>query len=264
VIPELRIAKEAALAAGALLQRFQKSGFKLRLKGRIDLVTEVDEKAQDLIIKMIRKRFPSDSFLTEEAPAQIGESSERLWIIDPIDGTTNYAHGYPCYCVSIAFRYKNKLQVGVIYDPTRKELFFARRSHGAFLGRKRLQVSSCKSLEKALLVTGFPYDLHDPKLDNLKDFSKMLYEARAIRRDGSAALNLAYTAAGRFDGFWEKGLKAWDIAAGLLILQESGGKTIALDDSCHGELPSALCAANPQLLKQMCKVLGKGINLLNK
>lgn len=249
---ELQLAKQAASAAAKLIQQYSSKDFRIKKKGEIDLVTEVDEKAQSLIIETIKKSFPNDSILAEEGEYSSTARAERLWIIDPIDGTTNFAHGYPCYCVSIAFEEKGKISAGVIHDPNRDEVFSAELGAGAYLGEEKISVSPETNLKQALLVTGFPYDLHNPETDNFPIFQKLMFEAQAIRRDGSAALNLAYTACGRFDAFWELGLKPWDMAAGILILQEAGGLVlpapkIAPDDP----YPEAFVAGNPELSRQI-------------
>ncbi len=220
---ELKIAQSAALAAGKIIKSYYGKKFTIRHKGEINLVTEVDEKAQKTILKIIQKAFPKDAILAEEGDKSKTEAAPRRWIVDPLDGTTNFAHGYPMFCVSIGFERDGKMECGVIYDPLRPEMFHAVRGKGAFLNKKRISVSKPTELRKALLVTGFPYDLDNPKYNNVPIFLHMLKKAQAIRRDGSAALNLAYVAAGRFDGFWELGLSPWDIAAGMLLIEEAGG-----------------------------------------
>lgn len=226
---ELRVARTAAKAASKIILRYYGKKFKVRHKGEINLVTEVDEKSQREILKVIRKSFPKDALLAEELDLSKTKSAPRRWIVDPIDGTTNFAHGYPRFCVSIAFEENGELKCGVIYDPVMKEEFLTEKGRGAYLNGKRLRVSQTQDLKQSLLVTGFPYDLENPKTNNVPYFLHFLRKAQAIRRDGSAALNLAYTAAGRFDGFWELGLSPWDTAVGILLIREAGGVVCTID-----------------------------------
>ncbi len=231
-----------------ILSHYYEKKVSVRKKGRTNLVTEVDEKVQKAIIKEIKKNFPDDAILAEEGDFSTTRSAKRRWIIDPLDGTTNFAHGYPCFCVSVAFEEDGIVRVGVIHDPNRKEVFHAVKGKGAFLNKKKIRVSEPKALEDCLLVTGFPYDLQNSSINNLPLFCHMLMYARAVRRDGSAALNLAYVAAGRFDGFWELGVKAWDVAAGLLLIREAGGAVQPLEAS-DAENPEKLVTAHPEILK---------------
>lgn len=215
------VAQELALETGQfLLSRFG-SDFKVSKKGRINLVTEVDLKAEEMIVGRIRQEFPHHEILAEEKGSYTCESSYK-WIVDPIDGTTNYAHGYRFFCVSIAVEYKGQIVLGVIYDPITEELFSARRGRGAFLNSRKIFVSGRDLLTDSLLCTGFSYDVEEIK-ENLELFNRIILHARAVRRDGSAALDLCYVACGRFDGFWELSLQPWDVAAGTLIVSEAGG-----------------------------------------
>src|SRR5688500_17314665 len=197
-------------------------------KGDIDLVTEADLASEKLIIERIKSHYPRHAILAEESGATEGIGSrtgqaEWRWIVDPLDGTTNYAHGYPCFCVSIALERSGSIEIGVVYDPTRDEVFAAERGQGATLNDRSIRVSSVDDLNTAMLCTGFPYNVRE-RPNFAREFAKFTMEAQAVRRDGSAALDLAYLACGRFDGFWEDGLNAWDIAAGLLLIKESGGR----------------------------------------
>ncbi len=197
-------------------------------KGEIDLVTEVDCAAERLIIRTIHRAFPDHSFLAEESGASLksgqGANSPCRWIIDPIDGTTNFAHSLPVCSVSIAYEEKGVVKLGGVYDPTRDELFFAEKGRGAFLNGTKIKVSKTKDLSEALLATGFPYDRRKDPDQYLRPFREFLMKAREIRRLGSAAIDLCYVACGRFDGYWEAKLSPWDKAAGMLILSEAGGK----------------------------------------
>lgn len=221
---ELKVCFEAAQAASKVILRYHEKSFSIRKKGEINLVTEVDEKAQKAIVKVIHQKFKKDAILAEEGDLSKTAASPRRWIVDPIDGTTNFAHGYPMFCVSIAFEQEGETRCGIILAPYLKETFHAVREGGTFLNKKRIQISDQKILRDSLLVTGFPYDLENPAFNNVPYFLHLLKKAQAIRRDGSAALNLAYVACGRFDGFWELGLSPWDVAAGFLLIEEAGGQ----------------------------------------
>ena len=211
-----------AREAGNLLMEKFNSKHEIHYKGEINLVTEADKMSEDLIIAAINSRFPDHGILSEESPAQ-NYSAKLRWIIDPLDGTTNYAHGYPVFCVSIALENEGVIVLGVIYDPLREDMFVAVRGMGAYLNGKKLNVSPTATLSHSLLATGFPYDIRRSKENNLNYFNLMAVEAQAIRRAGAAALDIAYLAAGRFDGFWELKLMPWDMAAGCLMVEESGG-----------------------------------------
>jgi len=214
---------DLAHKAGALLRYKFNHKHEIQYKGDINLVTEADKLAEALIIEAIRREFPEHGILSEESPA-IKSGAPMRWIIDPLDGTTNYAHGYPVFCVSIALEKKGSVILGVIYDPTRNDTFVAIRGEGAYLNNQKLTVSPTDELTRSLLATGFPYDIRESKENNLNYFNAMAVEAQAIRRAGAAALDIAYVACGRFDGFWELKLMPWDMAAGCLIVEEAGGK----------------------------------------
>ena len=219
----LETARNAAREAGVLLRAKLGTHMTVRSKDvRSNLVTEADTQSETLIRGLIAASFPTDVVLGEETGASAGDVRRR-WIVDPLDGTTNYAHGYRCFCVSIAFELEGTVELGVVYDPMADELYEARRGAGATCNGRKLQVSHRDDLRDALLVTGFPpYKSSGPR-SNLGAFADFMARAQAIRRDGSAALDLCGVAAGRFDGFWEPGLHAWDIAAGVLIVEEAGG-----------------------------------------
>lgn len=221
----LNFAIQIARDAGSLLvQRL--GAAKISNKGDIDLVTEADIASEELIIERIRSYYPRHGILAEESGEAVfvgGKRSDWKWIIDPLDGTTNYAHGYPCFCVSIALEYAGVLEIGVVYDPLRNEMFAAERGQGATLNERKIRVSSVEDLNSAMLCTGFPYNVRE-RQDFARDFANFTMQAQAVRRDGSAAIDLAYVACGRFDGFWEDGLNPWDVAAGALLIQEAGGR----------------------------------------
>lgn len=221
--PMLNIAIRAARAAGDLIVRYVErlDTLSVTSKSRNDFVSEVDQQAEDVIIRTLRKAYPHHAILAEESGAHSGDDYQ--WVIDPLDGTTNFLHGFPQFAVSIALLHKGRLEQGVVYDPMRQELFTATRGAGAMLNSRRLRVSSRPGLAGALLGTGFPYNDHQHLDAYLAMLKELIVETAGVRRPGSAALDLAYVAAGRLDGFWEMGLKPWDLAAGALLIQEAGG-----------------------------------------
>jgi myo-inositol-1(or 4)-monophosphatase len=224
--PMLNTAIKAARKAGSIITRASSDLDRLtvRRKRHNDYVSEVDHAAEDAIIRTLREAYPSHAFLAEESGASsTGAEPEHLWIIDPLDGTTNFLHGFPQYCVSIALKHKGVLQQAVVYDPTRNELFTATRGAGAYLNDRRLRVSGTDRLEDALIGTGFPFREFSHFDDYLRMFGKVTRHCAGVRRPGAAALDLAWLAAGRTDGFWEMGLSPWDMAAGVLLVREAGG-----------------------------------------
>jgi myo-inositol-1(or 4)-monophosphatase len=220
----LSTAIEAVVRAGDLQMAQFGGDFQIDKKGTIDLVTEVDVAVERMFRAMIAERFPDHQILAEELGGAATAPAGPCWVFDPIDGTTNFAHGLPIFCSSLALEIDGVAEVAAIYDPTRKELFTAERGGGAFLNGKPLRVSSAASLVDAMLVTGFPYDIHSRVDEIVGLFAAFVGQVRAVRRLGSAAIDLCYVAAGRLDGFWESDLKAWDIAGGALILAEAGGR----------------------------------------
>jgi myo-inositol-1(or 4)-monophosphatase len=247
-------AREAALEAGELVLRYHISrDFQVSKKGPINLVTEADVAAEQIIVNRIREAFPNHQVLAEEQGAIEGDADFR-WLIDPLDGTTNYAHGYPMFCVSIGLEVKGEVELGVIYNPVSRELFTARRGQGAYLNDVRIQVSEVETLVDSLLVTGFSYD-RDEIQKNLRLFEKVMMEARAVRRDGSAAMDMCAVACGRFDGFWEISLQPWDVAAGKVIVEEAGGCVTAFDGSPCTVYDRELLASNGRLHQALSEVL---------
>jgi len=255
VNPVLNFATDIAREAGNLL--VQKLGTaKVTTKGEINLVTEADIAAENLIIDRIRSYHPQHGILAEESGEAVlkGKPSEWKWIIDPLDGTSNYAHGYPCFCVSIALERAGQLEVGVVYDPMRDEMFAAERGRGATLNDRKIRVSSVEELSGAMLCTGFPYNVRE-RPDFARDFTNFTMNAQAVRRDGSAALDLAYVACGRFDGFWEDGLSPWDIAAGALLILEARGRVTNFNDQPLDIYNEQVLASNGLIHEAMMKVL---------
>lgn len=255
----LNFATETAREAGQIL--LEKFGRKIQIskKGGINLVTEADLASEKLIIEKIRSHYPKHTVLAEES----GESSAVIdgettwkWIIDPLDGTTNYAHGYPCFCVTLAVEHQGEIVVGVTFDPTRDELFAAEKGRGATLNGREIRVSETEKLCEALLVTGFPYDIAD-RGDFARHFTEFISKTRGLRRDGSAAIDMAYVACGRFDGFWEEGLNPWDVAAGVLLIEEAGGRVSYYDDSKFSIYQPPISASNGLIHAEMLEILSK-------
>lgn len=218
----LEAATSFAREAGAILREGYGRVHAPEKKGRIDLVTEYDKRSEALLLSLIQSRFPTHGILAEESGVHSGSTPVR-WICDPLDGTTNYAHNYPFFAVSVGVEVAGAMAAGVVYDPVRDELFAAAAGHGATLNDAPIRVSGITAIEEALLVTGFPYDVREFPQRHLPLFQDFLLRAQGVRRDGSAALNLCYLAMGRFDGMWEGNLSPWDIAAGSLIVREAGG-----------------------------------------
>jgi myo-inositol-1(or 4)-monophosphatase len=253
----LATATEIVLRAGGIQMARRESGFRVDKKGTIDLVTEVDLECERMCRAVIAERFPGHDVLAEElsgGPGEAARSSHR-WVFDPLDGTTNYAHGLPIFCASLALEIDGRAEVGAVYDPTRAELFTAERGVGAFLNGARLQVSRAATLLDSLLVTGFPYDVHTQSRDLVGLFGAFLARARAVRRLGSAALDLCYVAAGRFEGFWEQHLHPWDVAAGALIAAEAGGRVTGMDGAPFDPAAAHLVASNGHVHDEMLAVI---------
>jgi myo-inositol-1(or 4)-monophosphatase len=233
--------------------------FRIDKKGAIDLVTEIDIEIERGFRAMIAERFPDHEVLGEEFGGASGDRVPRVcWVFDPIDGTTNYAHGLPIFCSSLALEIDGDPVVAAIYDPTRRELFTAERGQGAWLNGTPLRVSAAASLIDSLLVTGFHYDVQKDPGEVMELFAAFISRARAVRRLGSAALDLCYVAAGRFDGFWERKLKPWDVAAGALIVAEAGGQVTAMSGARYGSREGSVLASNALIHAQMLETIGAG------
>ena len=251
----LNFAKQIALDAGSLLVQRLGSA-QVSNKGDIDLVTEADIAAEQLIIDRIRSHYPRHGILAEESGEAVVIDGGSLWkwIIDPLDGTTNYAHGYPCFCVSIGLEHEGVLQIGVVYDPMRNEMFAGERGQGATMNDRRIRVSEVEELNRAMMCTGFPYNVRE-RPDFARDFANFTMNAQAVRRDGSAAIDLAYVACGRFDGFWEDGLNPWDMAAGVLLIQEAGGRVTNFADQPLSIYTKKVVASNGLVHSAMLRLL---------
>lgn len=252
----LEFAKDTAKRAGQLLKEGLSRPREIRYKGEIDLVTEMDVASEKLIIEAIRAHYPDHAILAEESGRSDQPDSPYRWVVDPLDGTTNYAHGLPIFCVSIGLEKDGEPLLGVIYAPMLDELYWAEVGQGAYLNGQKLGVSATQEVGKALLVTGFPYDVK-VKSDNLVHFSNFLLAAQAVRRLGSAAIDLAWVAAGRFDGFWEPRLGAWDMCAGTVLVREAGGTVTNYVGGKFSIYEKEIVASNTHLHAQMLAVLAE-------
>ena len=255
--PLLNIGMRAARRAGDLIVRSlsRLDSLKIDTKGRNDFVTDIDRKAEAEIIATIRRSHPDHAFLAEES-GRGGGDSEFVWIIDPLDGTTNFLHGFPTFAVSIALQHRGRLQHAVVYDPMRQEFFTASRGDGAQLEGKKIRVSGQRTLEGSLIGTGFPYRMEAAHIDDYLAMLKVVMASAAgVRRPGAAALDLAYVAAGRIDGFWEFGLAPWDTAAGTLLIQEAGGRVGTPVGSEYALGPN-IVAGNPKVYQELLDALG--------
>jgi myo-inositol-1(or 4)-monophosphatase len=251
----LATAIEAVIRAGDIQMQYVDSGFQVSHKGTIDLVTEADVAVERMFRTMIADRFPDHTILAEEFGQDASTcGASHCWVFDPIDGTNNYAHGLPIFCSSLALEINGQGEIGAIYDPTRQELFVAERGGGAFLNGRPIHVSKAGSLVESMLVTGFPYDIHTRVPEIVGLFAEFVGRARAVRRLGSAALDLCYVAAGRMDGFWEQDLKPWDISAGTIIVEEAGGRVTDFAGEPYTSRRHQLLATNAAIHDEMLKV----------
>jgi len=250
----LATAVEIVLRAGDIQRARRQGGFRVSKKGVRDLVTEVDLECERMCRGVIAERFPDHDVLAEElgADSAAKPSARCRWVFDPLDGTTNYAHGLPIFCASLALQIEGRTEVGAVYDPSRRELFTAERGEGAYLNGQALAVSDTTEAIDALLVTGFPY-FYKQELVDL--FAAFLQRARAVRRLGSAALDLCYVAAGRFDGFWEQHLKPWDMAAGALVVEEAGGRLTGMDGSRFDLAAGHVVASNGRVHEAVLSII---------
>jgi len=251
----IQAAEEACRIAGALQLEGLKREKQIEFKGSINLVTDVDKACEKSIVEVLQGRFPEHDILAEEGSGR-RKNSEYKWIIDPLDGTTNYAHGYRLFCVSIALEHKGEIVVGAVYEPNRDEMFLAEKGGGARLNGDKISVSSVGELNHAMLATGFAYNVRETSNNNLDHFQKFLLKSQAIRRDGVAAIDLCYVAAGRYDGFWELNLFPWDVAAGYLMIQEAGGKVSDFRGKAFDVYSKEILASNTRLHREMQEIFG--------
>jgi myo-inositol-1(or 4)-monophosphatase len=251
---EHEIAALAARSAGGLLKKKFGNVQHIEKKGEIDLVTEADIAAEKVILEMLRDHFPEDNILAEEAGAQ-DLSSDRTWVVDPLDGTTNFAHGFPFFGVSIGLEIEKEMVLGIVYNPVMDEFFEALKGEGAFLNHKPIHVSNAQSLKESLLVTGFPYDIGKRSNRIFERFRTMVLLSQGVRRAGSAAIDMCYVASGRLDGFWEEDLKPWDTAAGAVIVPEAGGRLSTCDGQAFTPYLGSLVACAPMIHEEMVMAL---------
>jgi myo-inositol-1(or 4)-monophosphatase len=251
----LSYVENLARQAGEILRAGYEKEHEVGYKGVIDLVTEVDHQSEEFLLGEIRRDFPDHHIVSEESGIIQG-NDQNIWYVDPLDGTVNYAHHIPIFCVSIAYAARGTVTLGAVYDPLRDELFLAERGQGAYLNGRPLRVSSATELQRSLLVTGFPYNAWDTPQDNFANFVKFGKLSQGVRRLGSAALDLCYVAAGRFDGFWEMALNPWDVAAGGLIAEEAGARVTSVtgaDD--YISPPQSVIASTPGIHARMLQEL---------
>jgi len=255
----LATAIDAAKLGGTILREHLGRVRNIELKEgqEKNLVTEIDRRSEEVIIGHIRKRFPDHAILAEESGG--GGLSEYRWVIDPLDGTVNYTHGFPVFSVSIGVEHRGELVAGVVYDPNFDELFTAAKGEGAFLNGKRMHVSQTQALSRSMLVTGFPYDIAENPGHAIEHFVNFLLESQAVRRMGSAAIDLVYVAAGRYDGFWEVALHPWDMAAGVLCVLEAGGRVTDFAGRPFRLTEKAVLATNGRIHEQMMDVLARPV-----
>ena len=253
--PKLKDLEKLAIEAGKILRAGYNKEHQVEYKSTIDPVTEVDRQTEEFLLKSILDKFPDHHILAEENGVVEG-NNDHIWYIDPLDGTVNYAHNIPIFCVSIAYAYKRDLKLATVYDPMRDELFSAARGQGAWLNGEPIQPSKVTELERSLLVTGFPYDMWETLNDNLDDYGHFAKLTQGVRRLGAAALDLCYVGAGRFEGFWEHSLQSWDVAAGGLIAEEAGAKVTNIKgEKDYVSQPVSILAASSALHEKMMAVI---------
>ena len=251
---ECEIAARAARSAGEVLKaKFGKVQHIVK-KGEIDLVTDADLAAEEIVLEMLRNHFPKDNILSEEAGIRDG-SSERNWIVDPLDGTTNFAHGFPFFAVSIALEVEKEIVLGIVYNPFMGEFFEAQKGEGSFLNGTPIHVSNARKLSDSLLSTGFPYDIRERSNRIFERFKAMVVSCQGVRRGGSAAVDMCYVAAGRLDGHWEENLKPWDTAAGVVIVSEAGGRLSTFDGQPFTPYQKSLVVCTPTIHGEVVEAL---------
>jgi myo-inositol-1(or 4)-monophosphatase len=245
---------DAAVAGGKVLQSYYNKNIAVDFKSEIDPVTDADRASQEAIFKRIKKSFPGHAVLGEEGKQQ-DESSEYRWIVDPLDGTVNFIHNLPLFSVSVALMHNGEVVAGVVHAPLMRETFVAQKGAGAYCNGKRIAVSDKSTLLKSLVVTGFAYTVHSKPGTVMERFARVVGKAQGVRRFGSAAIDLSYVAAGRFEAFWEEGLGAWDVAAGALIVQEAGGLVTDFDNKGNYIFGGAILASNGRIHRSMLRLV---------
>jgi myo-inositol-1(or 4)-monophosphatase len=255
ILPTLSDLESMARGAGEILRVGYGQSHEIDFKGAINPVTEIDKRSEEYLLAAIGKQFPGQRVIAEETGGLPGDG-QQVWYVDPLDGTVNYTHHIPIFSVSLAYEHEGELELGVVYDPIRDECFSAQRGRGAWLNGKTIKVTSTEKLADSLFVTGFPYDTWENPHNNLDQFGRFMLRSQGVRRLGSAALDLCYVAAGRFDGYWEIRLQPYDVAAGGLIVQEAGGLVTKIDNGVDFiAAPQSIVAANPVLHARMLEVL---------
>lgn len=255
----LRLAEKAAREAGRVLMDNWDKKIKIEYKGEIDPVTEADYLSQERIISIIKSQYPDHCIIAEEGNMQEETGSDCRWFVDPLDGTVNYSHSYPAFCVSVALQERGDLVVGAVYNPVLDEMFTASKGGGAYLNGSPIKVSTCGDIKFTLLCTGFPYDVKRSPENNLVHFADFTMAAQGVRRDGAAALDLCYVATGRFDGFWEPKLGPWDVAAGGLIVLEAGGRVTGFQGEEFDPCGNGIVASNGLIHDEMLSIIRKGM-----
>lgn len=250
----LKIAEQAGRTAGSILLKHLGKPLDVEFKGDVDLVTKIDRLSEEAIVSIILKAYPDHQILAEEGTNQTGKSKYR-WIIDPLDGTTNYAHSFPCFAVSIGLEVSGEMVAGVVFDPVRDECFTAMERGGAYLNGRAIHISEVKTLDRALLATGFPYDRRENPDNYLSLFRKFMVRAQEIRRPGSASIDLCYLASGRIDGFWECKLKPWDVAAASVIVVEAGGRISDFKGNKFSIFGNETLASNGRIHDEMIRAV---------
>jgi myo-inositol-1(or 4)-monophosphatase len=252
---------QVAERAGKIIMSYHNDGFRVHGKGSqkdgIDIVTDADKASEDFIMNEIGRKFPGHDILTEETLTET-TGSRWLWVVDPLDGTVNFSHGYPAFCISMALVEDRELIAGVVHDPMRLETFSAARGGGAFLKSKPIEVSKADSLSRSIVATGFPYDRASSPVNNVAEFSRVVTKVQGMRRGGSAALDLSYVACGRLDGFWELKLKPWDMAAGMLLVKEAGGVITDRHSAPTDIYTNSILATNGRLHEILLGLLADG------
>lgn len=263
--PMLNIAIQAVRQSSKIILRYvdQMDKIEVSEKSQNDLVTQVDRLSEEAIIEIIREKYPNHTILAEESGLKTSEQSEYCWIIDPLDGTKNFVHGFPQFAISIALTRNHQLEIAAVYDPIRQELFTATRGQGAYLNSRRIRVSQVKKMGDALIGTGFPFRDKSHFTFYLNTFQAVFPKASGVRRAGAAALDLAYVAAGRLDGFWEAALKPWDMAAGVLMIKEAGGMVSDFQNEGNFLNNGNIVAGNPKIHKELVALIQQSLQLKN-